>query len=71
MGVCYFEMNEVDKSIQILEKAMKLDEKDVLALNTLGACYCWKGKRDKGLSLLDTCLLINPNYAEAYQNKGL
>lgn len=66
MGTCLFEMGDTEKSIPILEKARILDGKDAFTLNTLGAAYFLKGEIDVGLSLLNDCLHINPDYSEAY-----
>lgn len=61
LGVCYVRDNKVDKGIQQLQKAVKLQPGYVTAWNNLGDAYERKKEVRSALRAFEEALLFDPN----------
>ncbi len=62
---------KVDEALVIAKKTNKLFPDDVEGMGVLGSCLRLHGDIDVSLKFLNKAIKINPNYAEAYINRGL
>jgi tetratricopeptide (TPR) repeat protein len=69
-GLAYFNLDEYDKAIADLNKAIKLDPKSAPAHNALGAALGRQGKRDEALAEYRKATELDPEYAPAHSNLG-
>jgi tetratricopeptide (TPR) repeat protein len=69
-GVAYQLMLNLDESIQCYEKALKLDPKNVIALNNLGTVYVTTKQYSRAEKLYHKALKIDPDSALVHKNLG-
>ncbi|MCX7820404.1 MAG: tetratricopeptide repeat protein [Brevinematales bacterium] len=71
IGVSYYEKNDNKKSIEYLERALKLKENDPEINNLLAYVYSIeKINLDKAHNLVDKALIIKPDYLPYLDTKG-
>ena len=63
--------NKVDDALVIAEKTNKLFPNDIEGMGVLGSCLRAKGNFEASLKYLNKAIQLNPNYAEAFINRGL
>ncbi len=61
LGICYKNLNIIDKAIESLEKAKKIRELDFNICYELGVCYLISGEVCLAMKNLITALKMNPN----------
>ena len=59
------------KTLQIIDRILKIDENDLEALNIQGTIYFNLNDYEKAIEIYDKCLKIDKNYSYALFNKGL
>ncbi|MBM4157216.1 MAG: tetratricopeptide repeat protein [Ignavibacteria bacterium] len=69
-AVLYMYMNNTGESIKDFEKSLEIDSFNVNTLNSYAAMIAQTGDFEKALTLINKSLEINPEYAEAYRNRG-
>ena len=62
---------KIDEAYINLNKIIKIDPKNLYALNTLGILNLQKKQYIKSLSLFGKCLELNPNFYQAIFNKAI
>ena len=55
----------------VAKKSNKLFPDDIEGMGVLGSCFRANGRFDESKKYLDKAIQLNPNYAEAYINRGL
>ena len=71
LGLLYLKINRIDDSIKVLNYAIKLNDKNVEALNALGYVYVKAGKNfDKAEKLLKKALALKPDDGNIYDSYG-
>jgi len=68
LALIHSEQNRLSEAIDDFENVVKLNPKDVQALNDLGVIYYSKGKVDKSHDLFSEALRVNPTYKDAFLN---
>jgi tetratricopeptide (TPR) repeat protein len=71
LGEIWRGKGELDKSIQYLERSIKIKDNNAEAHNSLGLALHQKGMTDEALSHIREALRSNPNFAAAYNNLGM
>jgi len=61
-------IRDSDKSLEYLQKALKINPKSENALAAIGVTYCRKGDFDIGLKFFRKALKTNPNSALTHYN---
>ena len=61
-------MNQLANSIPFLEKAVRLDDTKIAWKEDLAVAYGFSKQYAKTISLLESVIKAEPNYANAYQN---
>ena len=69
-GNVHTEMGEFNESIIEYDKAIEIDDKNIIALNNRGVVLGQQGKYDEASEAYDTATRLKPDYAEAWNNKG-
>jgi tetratricopeptide (TPR) repeat protein len=69
-GLAYLNLDEYDKAIVDLNKAIQLDPKSAPAHNDLGVALDRQGKRDEALAEYRKATELDPEYALAHSNLG-
>ncbi|MFL2802116.1 MAG: tetratricopeptide repeat protein [Paracoccaceae bacterium] len=62
---------KVDEALVVAKKTNELFPDDVEGMGVLGACFRANGRFNESLKYLGKAIQLNPNYAEAYINRGL
>jgi tetratricopeptide (TPR) repeat protein len=57
-------------TISIWKDTVNKRPQNVQALTNLGCAYSWAGQSDTALHYFDKAIELNPDYAEAYNNRG-
>lgn len=70
LGMCYSELDSIDKSLQTLEKCVTLAPTHANALTALGFSYSRRGEQEKALVKLRAALEIDPDNFFALKNHG-
>lgn len=70
LGSILLNEQEFDRSIEILEKSLKLKSDQVLALTNLASAYVKKDRLDEALNKINTAIEINSKFADAYLVKA-
>jgi tetratricopeptide (TPR) repeat protein len=70
-GLAYLNLDEYDKAIADLNKAIQLDPKSAPAHNALGVALDRQGKRDEALAEYRKAIELDPNGAYAHSNLGI
>lgn len=69
LGSIYYQfMGNLDKTVEIYEKILTLNSKDIMALVMLGSAYAVKGDVDKCLELYARAVHYRPNLVSSYMN---
>ena len=61
----------MEKTIQDLSKAIKLNPGHAAAYNNLGRAYGIKGEYEKAIQNYNVAIKIKADYANAYSNRGM
>ena len=59
---------EFEKALQFFEKALQINDKNVVTINDLGCCYCHLNKFEEAISMFKKASSINPDYRNPYFN---
>jgi tetratricopeptide (TPR) repeat protein len=71
LGRALVEKGDLDGAIVEFQKVIPLDQKNAAdALTSIGHALGKKGNLDGALAVFDKALRINPNYAQAHNNRG-
>ena len=70
LGRAYSNLNDMNKAIEYLQKALAIDSSFVPALRSLGLCYRYIDK-DKAIDYFQQALKINPSDYETWDFLGL
>ena len=68
LSMSYNGINEFDKSLNILNKGLKKDAKEVSLINNLGLTYLKMGNEEQAEKRFHNALKINPKFLNAYIN---
>ncbi len=61
---------QIDKAIEHLQQAVKIDPKFAEALNNLGLAYDKLGRNEEAVEAYKQAIKLKPDYSEAYYNLG-
>ena len=70
MGYIYAELNDLDKSIEMYEESLKINPKNIDALNNRGYQYTLKKEFEKAIIDFDKAIALNEDYTYALNNRG-
>lgn len=65
----YYQQKLYDKSLDYCQQLMVLDAKDAKALYQAGLCFQKKGQKDKGQSMCDTAIKMDPSLSSLRQKR--
>jgi len=69
LGNNYYQfMGNLDKTVEVYEKILTLNSRDIMALVMLGSAYAIKGDVDKCLDLYGKAVHYRPNLVNSYTN---
>jgi tetratricopeptide (TPR) repeat protein len=69
LGTIYYQnLGNVDKTIEIYNRILSLNPKDIMALVILGSAYAIKGDVDNSLKYYSTAVYYRPNLVSSYLN---
>ncbi|MBI4650565.1 tetratricopeptide repeat protein [Candidatus Desantisbacteria bacterium] len=71
IAICYFNMGEYDKAMEIIRRFVLKDSNNKLNHNLLGQIYTQKNMLDEAVSEFQKAISIDKNFAEAYNNLGM
>uniref|UniRef100_A0A7C4RU32 protein O-GlcNAc transferase n=1 Tax=Desulfatirhabdium butyrativorans TaxID=340467 RepID=A0A7C4RU32_9BACT len=71
LGLVHRKRLAYDEAVSCLEKALSLNERNVLYWNNLGSIYKDRGDYDRALEVFQQALSRNPNHADILYNVGL
>lgn len=60
--------NDVDTALTFLNRALKISNNYVHAINNIGVCYLKLNKNDESIHFFKKAININENYVSAYEN---
>lgn len=66
LGDSYLQLNQPDKAVPPLEKAVEWSQTDADAMYKLGLAYSGVQQYDKAVSILQVAITFVPNFTEAY-----
>ena len=66
----YFDQNFLDTVLVLIDRALFFDEQLDEAYNLRGRYHRWNGRLEESLADFDRALEINPNYSDAFFNRG-
>jgi tetratricopeptide (TPR) repeat protein len=69
-GVAYASKRQLDRAIQDLDQAIRINPSDALAFGNRGNYYAVKRQYDRAIQDYDQAIRINPNFAKAFYNRG-
>ncbi len=61
-----FPQKSIEKAIELMEKAVALDNNHAAAHNILGSYYAYNGEHDKALAEVERSLALDPSSAECF-----
>lgn len=67
LALCYQRLNNIDKSIEYYQKAVKLNSEMAEAYNNLGCCV-YSDSKERAKIYFEKALSIRNNYIDAYNN---
>jgi len=70
MGICYQELSDYTKVIEVLNQAIRIDPNFALAHFGLGYAYFKLGNYTKAIEAYKQTIRIDPDYVNAYLNMG-
>ena len=70
MGICYQELSDYIKVIEVLNQAIRIDPNFALAYYGLGYAYSKLGNYTKAIEAYKQTIRIDPDYVKAYLNMG-
>ncbi len=68
---CYYSNNDLNESLQYLDKAVEINPQFARAWSNKGAALGILGKYEEAIVACDKAVEINPQFAEAWCNKGV
>ena len=60
----------LDRGFRMAQKAVELAPNDPLARRTLSLGYTWNGDLDRAIAEMDSAIVLDPNFADAYSGRG-
>ena len=69
--VFFLKQAKVGEALVVAKRANRTFPDDVEGMVVLGSCLRAKGNFDESLEYLNKSIQLNPNYAEAFINRGL
>lgn len=70
MGLFYLNEGNIDEAIKYLNRALSLNRRYALALNSLGLAHSMKGNFAESVKYFQECLAVNPSLTEAHNYLG-
>jgi len=70
-GLLYAQVQQWERALELLARALKVNENSPSILNNLGIVFKELKKFDEAISSFEKAVVLNPNYAEAYNNLGI
>ncbi len=70
VGVFHLNNGQVDQALIYLNKALKLNPRFDLALNSMGLAYSMKGEFEKSVEYFLKCLEVNPKLTDTHNHLG-
>lgn len=70
-GLCYYFLEEYDKSLEYFDKAIDLKDDDYNAFNDKGNVYYKQGKLNEAIDCYKKAININSKFSDAYNNLGV
>ncbi len=70
LGILYRHRNELEKAIEVLDRASKVDPNDPYVLYYLGASFADLGQRDRARPVLEKTVRLQPSFASAWYRLG-
>ncbi|MFN0005802.1 MAG: tetratricopeptide repeat protein [Burkholderiaceae bacterium] len=70
-GLLYAQVQQWDRALELLARAVKENDQSPSLLNNLGIVFKELKKFDEAISSFEKAVVLNPNYAEAYNNLGI
>ncbi len=71
MGLCYRDLEQYDKALNILKKGLEEDEDRPDIYNTMGVCYFKLGEYGHAVKSFERAVELNPSSAMDYANLGV
>jgi tetratricopeptide (TPR) repeat protein len=68
-GAFQIDQGYLDNALELLDKAIELDDKDTLAYANKGSLFSKKGDNEKALQFYNKALEIEPNHIQVLENK--
>jgi len=65
LGMAFMNLGQFDESVKILDKAIKLNEKNIHVLNNLGLVHGYLANYQKANEYFDRALKIKPDFLNA------
>lgn len=70
MGLFYLNEGNIDEAIKYLNRALSLNRRYSLALNSLGLAHSMKGNFAESVKYFQECIAVNPSLTEAHNYLG-
>jgi adenylate cyclase len=61
----------LETGMALAKKALALDDKDPLGYFAVGRIYMMRGRHDDSVAALETAIVLNPSFAQAYHGLGM
>jgi len=71
LGLFYLNEGNIEEAIRYFNKALSLNPRYDLALNSIGMAYLMSAKFQDAVNYFEKCLEINPALTEAHNNLGV
>ena len=71
LGLHYLNRGELQRAIDIFNRALPLNNKFPQLYYNLGNAYTQKGDRKEAISCYDRAIRLKPDYSSAYFNRGI
>ncbi|UCC41308.1 MAG: tetratricopeptide repeat protein [Candidatus Aminicenantes bacterium] len=71
LGLFYLNEGNIEEAIRYFNKALSLNPRYALALNSIGMAYLMSAKFQDAINYFEKCLEINPGLTEAHNNLGV
>jgi len=70
VGILLTEMGQLDKALEVLQKASRLNESEPETWNYLGVVHARKKEYDQALEAYERAVALRPTFASAWNNMG-